>query len=292
MAINFSKVYNGINGVYKIIEQVDDSTVRVKFNRPNIFGEFTEINANIDEAVNSKVKDPYRAEILGVACKGIVPKEYTEKQCREYILWNSIITRVHKRAAGKYTIDPRWLCYENFLHDITSMQGYDVWKGTGDYSFVRDPSTNEYNATNCFFVEKDIAGSITNAISPNKNNGITYRGIRKVNDTCYTVEVSKTYYGRYNTIEAAANMYNLIIRGRGLPECLMNDVPKMSIHDINEHRIQAKEINGRKLMYRLIDPRSGSIDYNRTSTVEGNSVACSTIISSIYNALNNPSPQV
>ena len=124
----FEKIFdskNGIYGKYKIIKDLgiinNRRMVRIKFITTGY-----ETDIRYDYAVNEiSVKDPYYPKSHGVACTGNV-QNIKRKHKRVYDRWMSMISRCYNPNAKDYkrygaigvTVDPRWLCFENYLHGL------------------------------------------------------------------------------------------------------------------------------------------------------------------------------
>lgn len=76
------------------------------------------------------VKDRYAPDVCGVACIGNVSKV---DNLRAYTLWKNMIDRCYNKDNKAYrwygglgtTVSDRWLCFEYFLEDLPSVDGYD-----------------------------------------------------------------------------------------------------------------------------------------------------------------------
>jgi len=80
---------------------------------------------------SGEVKDHYSPSIYGVGCYGIPDKKKTFwKRAKQ--LWNNMLKRCYsekdkKGYYGKVTVDTRWLVFENFLEDISKLEGFNDW---------------------------------------------------------------------------------------------------------------------------------------------------------------------
>lgn len=82
-------------------------------------------------AKKGKARDPYAISLLGIACCGDHAKPHYWKQAKR--LWTNMLKRCYDKnyAAGYYgrgyTVEKRWLCFENFLDDLPKLPNFDRW---------------------------------------------------------------------------------------------------------------------------------------------------------------------
>lgn len=106
-----------------------------------------------------KVKDPYAKILCNVGCIGDTDYKNNEK---EYHLWRGIIRRCYDprrkdfyRYGGKgITVSERWHCFENFIKDLKSVEGYDeILFRQGALQLDKDIKGSKiYSLENCKFV--------------------------------------------------------------------------------------------------------------------------------------------
>lgn len=106
--------------------------VRVRFSAT---GYITVVN--IANARSGSMKDPYAPLVYGHGSVGVPDK--TLPYCDQAKqLWQNMLKRCYcekdeRGYFGKSVVDDRWLCFENFLVDIKTLEGFDMWvKGHTD----------------------------------------------------------------------------------------------------------------------------------------------------------------
>ena len=117
-----------------------------------------------------QIKDPYHPAIEGVACFGRV----TTRQHRACVdLWRNMISRCYNKRSpvfrayggrGVY-VSPRWLCFENFFHDIKQLVNYEKWsKEPWKYDIDKDYfGTMCYDVSTCLFLKSEHNTGLTTA---------------------------------------------------------------------------------------------------------------------------------
>lgn len=81
-------------------------------------------------AMTGQAKDMYAKDVYGVGCKGNTKKVGNERQ---YQIWRNMLSRCYVERDEKYhvyggagvTVSERWLCFENFVNDLSSLPNYD-----------------------------------------------------------------------------------------------------------------------------------------------------------------------
>lgn len=107
--------------------------------------------AFLENVLAGKVKDPYAPSKLGIGYLGEFEKVSYWKQA--FQLWNNVMTRCYsdKHAKGYLkkgtTVDARWLCFANFLHDLPTLKNFDKW-----LSYQLTKTGEKYN------LDKDLQG--------------------------------------------------------------------------------------------------------------------------------------
>ena len=86
--------------------------------------------ANIDNLRTGKVKDLYAVSVYGKGYYGEFPKTPYWKQAKQ--LWQNMLKRCYCSADvrgyfGKVAVDPRWLCFANFLSDLPTLKNFENW---------------------------------------------------------------------------------------------------------------------------------------------------------------------
>lgn len=90
---------------------------------------------------SGSLKNPFHRSVFGVGYLGTdengqIPKTRENgKPTREYNLWNGMLERCYdEKCHKKYptykncTVCQRWLCFANFLEDISKIKGYELWR--------------------------------------------------------------------------------------------------------------------------------------------------------------------
>jgi hypothetical protein len=100
--------------------------VRVVFENT---GYFTEVD--LHNARAGKVKDPLEISVYGQGYLG-VPDKSLPYWKRALQLWQNMMKRCYsdKDSRGYFEesfVDDRWKCFENFLNDISKLQGFGDW---------------------------------------------------------------------------------------------------------------------------------------------------------------------
>ena len=251
--------------------------VDVEFVIPNMFG-FNTIRRNVDmsNVRNGTVKDVYKPSVFGVACIGNANTLYIDiyghtRTLIEYILWSGMISRCHNQYDGAYayygacgvTVDPRWLCFENFLIDLPYIEGYDLWRNNPSaYHLDKDQlqfnlpkHLRVYSRETCRFIPR--LDNIIFGRFEAKENYYDYMGVYQQKSGNWSVSVGHKHYGTYTCIEAAANMYNLVAARRGYnPEYLNPVQVPMTIDQVHEFKVLPKPTKDGYALYKLIDNKN------------------------------------
>jgi hypothetical protein len=122
---------------------------------------------NIDNAKAGKVKDPYFRSVYGVGYLGEFNKKTHPYWKQASQLWRNMLKRCYskKDSRGYYgkgvSVDERWLCFANFLEDISELDNFDLWlkgHGTPDrYNLDKDlkvAGNKVYSKDLCSFVSE------------------------------------------------------------------------------------------------------------------------------------------
>lgn len=106
---------------------------------------------------NIHVKDTHVPSVADVACIGNPKRPFNEQA---YSLWRNMVVRCHQATHPSYKyyglegtyVSPRWLCFENFLEDISCIPFYEEWCQTPHlYSLDKD-----YFGSNCYDISTTI----------------------------------------------------------------------------------------------------------------------------------------
>lgn len=117
------------------------------------------------DIIRGEVKDYYRPSIAGVGYlgEGILQKDYKY----EYSVWKHMLHRCYNPNCDVYykygalgvTVCERWLCFKNFVEDISKIDGYDKRSfKQREIELDKDLKCNDfpkqYNIKNCTFVSR------------------------------------------------------------------------------------------------------------------------------------------
>lgn len=158
--------YKNNNGhIYTIIERINgtkhprkQAKFIIKFDDTNYT---TEVFGTAIK--NGNIKDRYAKDIYGVACIGNVKKV---DHAKEYDVWVRIISRCYNIKDKAYlnygknnvTVCDRWLCFEKFIEDLPSIDGYeDYIKKEERFELDKDikqpdSKSKVYSLNTCMFV--------------------------------------------------------------------------------------------------------------------------------------------
>lgn len=124
--------------------------------------------ANIDNVRAGKVKDLYAITRYGAGYLGDYDKSLSYwREAKQ--LWGNILKRCYCEADKKgyfgkgITVDARWLCFANFLKDISKLENFDKWlegKTCGcKYNLDKDlkvEGCRVYSKETCWFIPESI----------------------------------------------------------------------------------------------------------------------------------------
>lgn len=123
--------------------------------------------ANIDNVLAGKVQDPYAITVHGRGYLGDFNRKLTyHTQAKQ--LWQNMMKRCYcendpRGYFGKgVTVAERWLCFANFLEDISKLENFDKWLIGGKdsktrYNLDKDllfPGNKVYSKETCMFVSE------------------------------------------------------------------------------------------------------------------------------------------
>ena len=119
--------------------------------------------AHYANVVSGKIRDKLFPEFYDVAYMGLPDMSLPyAKQAQQ--LWQNMVRRCYCKSEyrgyqGESFVDSRWLCFENFLLDISKLDGFEGWlvgKDTGiKYNLDKDflfPENNIYSRYTCCFI--------------------------------------------------------------------------------------------------------------------------------------------
>lgn len=199
-------------GDYCILEKYAYGKYKIRFVQTGFIKTVT--HATLLEGA---VRDPYFPIYYGVAYVGDV----ATKDCqREFRVWRAMISRCYDVNNANYctygakgiTVCDRWLCFKNFLEDITSIIGYNkALFDSGDIELDKDIKykgfgDKQYGPHNCIFISS--VDNFQEMLSRRKQETSSkYIGVTKLKCGKWQASISykskNIYIGRYNTeIEA------------------------------------------------------------------------------------------
>lgn len=118
-----------------------------------------------------KITDPYVKSFLGIGYIGVPDKSLSYFQPAKQ-LWSNMLKRCYsekdtKGYYGSCFVDERWHCFENFLIDISKLDGFDGWvsgKDTGiNYNLDKDfiiKGNDTYSRHSCCFLPESFNKSL------------------------------------------------------------------------------------------------------------------------------------
>lgn len=256
---DFNKIYqSNTSGPFKFIEilkEVKNGKISCKI---QFIETGTIIEAYVCVALRGSIRDPYRKSVCGFGITG-----NNSTRTREANTWKSMIHRCYNQNGRSYssyggkgvTVCERWRYLDNFLIDIKSLPGYDLWyNNPGEYALDKDklqmniPENKKiYSPETCCFISivdnAKYAGAYLNNI--NKNLSSNYIGVYKVcNNFRAAITNNGTNYqlGVYSSEIAAANIYNYASKyyNPNIDPELLNKVPEMTLDEIQSYRTNGK----------------------------------------------------
>lgn len=118
--------------------------------------------------VNLHIADPYAKTIYNVACKGRASSRHPELNKIAFKRWIAMISRCYNQQDRGYNhygakgvkVSERWLCFENYLQDIQTIDGFDIIKyKTGEIQLDKDMkyiNNKLYCLENCIFIKQSV----------------------------------------------------------------------------------------------------------------------------------------
>ena len=203
------KIYSSNRyGDYCVIEKYTYGKYKIQFVQTGFVKTVT--HATLLEGT---VRDPYYPIYYGVAFTG----DISTKNCqREFRIWRAMIGRCYDINNSNYctygsngiTVCDRWLCFENFLEDISTLDGYDKELfDKGKIELDKDIKykgfgSKQYGPDSCMFVP--AVDNFQEMLSRRKQKTSSkYIGVTKLKDGKWQASISykskNIYIGRYNT---------------------------------------------------------------------------------------------
>lgn len=259
---DFDKVYeSNTSGPYKILEILEERKNGKIMCKVQFIETGTIIEAYLHVALEGGIRDPYRISVCGFGITG-----NNDTKTREYMIWHSMIARCYNQNAANYhlygakgvTVCERWRYFDNFLIDIVTLPGYDLWiQYPGEYALDKDMrqiNVPEYLKvyspdTCCFISIVENAKYVGVYLNIHKENVTSkYMGVYKKPNGNFEVNITVNgiayNFSTYTLEEAAAAMYNYVslYYYPNINHNLLNNVPYMTLDEINSYRVRVKEM--------------------------------------------------
>lgn len=236
--IDYNRIYFSNNfGPFMILEKLNRKNlnsnhimVKIKFIATGTIKE-----VRLADALVGNIRDEYKRNIHGVACKGNASSYHIA-----YNMWENMINRCYNPNDIRYelygaqgvTVCDKWLCFEYFLEDLPLIDGYDLWlNNRGKYQLDKDykqmnlPKNKKvYSLETCCF----LSNSENSRIASYENINKKYIGVAKVNNNFRATILLNgvwTNLGIFTTPELAAAAYNNAIAYFYPDSTIKNDVP-------------------------------------------------------------------
>ena len=226
-------------------------TCRIRFINQNIFGQYTELDISRDHAIEINVRDPYQATIYNIGAVGLGYKRHEDPfKDKLFNIWRGMMRYCNEQPDKNSVSDPRFRCFETFCQDIQNFDNYsDFINDMDKYTIIKKPGCVEYTFDNIYIVDK----SKSNLQGVKSETG--YRGVYQRGNG-FVCKINNVIYGTYKTAEAAASMYNHVMRYRGYGEEFLNtNIKEIGLYDLRDnyqlHPIM--EPNKKRVLYTLYD---------------------------------------
>ena len=165
--INIGSVYqSNYYGSFIVLSKCDKSDFyTVKFIDTGTIKDVREHNI-----IEGSVRDQFKKSVCGVACTGNAKTKGTNKQY--YSVWHDMICRCYDPNNKRYaayqnvTVCDRWLVFENFIHDIPEMDGFD------EQLFMRGEIVLDKDTKQRFLANKVYSKETCVWLSKHENNKI------------------------------------------------------------------------------------------------------------------------
>lgn len=260
----FETVFHSEYGDYKIIKDLgiidNRRIVRIKFLQTG-----NEKDVRVENALNCVgIRDQYYPKVFGIGYSGNVPTRNGNK--RLYDRWYNMISRCYDPNSKDYyrygaigvRVDPRWHCFEYFLHDFYELPVYGKTPENFnrlDYQLDKDYLQKDipmeqrvYSKDTCILMNpRDNANLKLIDNSSSKVNN--YFGVYKSYNRFYpTIMYNGIKYklGVYENEIAAANAYNYYYNTlNSKNDCTINtvnDVPYMTYDEFSQYNIGKRRL--------------------------------------------------
>lgn len=177
-----------------------------------------------NKVLKREVKDPMLPTIYGIGYAGVNNEPFDEIIYRR---WYNMISRCYNPKDKRYnsygavgvTVDPRWHNCSNYIMDIKSIYGYDLFvNDPHNYHLDKDylqsgipKNMRVYSKDTCIWLN---AKSNTNTLT--KYNPTNYIGIYEYNGLYYVLVYTQycniVEYGPFDSIKHALLLYNSLPR--------------------------------------------------------------------------------
>lgn len=157
------KVYTNMSGLeFVVIEKLKNRQVKVQFLAT---GSVVQMHSGNMSA--GKVSDPFHKSRLGVGWLGYFDKRKPYHK-RAYQLWTNMIKRCYdpNDKRGYYgtgvKVSEDWLCYANFLEDLSDLEGFSNWLAKEGYDLDKDlrGCGKFYSRETCKFIPRALNRSL------------------------------------------------------------------------------------------------------------------------------------
>lgn len=233
-------------GSFKILNELPSKNDRRRF-LISFIETRTKKDVSIREILNGEVKDNYYPKIFGVGCIGNGHKKGNKSL---YNRWLCMLTRCYDESSTNYiaygakgiTVDHRWHCFEYYLEDVVTLEGFDknlLEKGLieldKDFLQINESKSNKlYSKETCMWVSKQLNCDVKFIeLRERENMSSKYIGV------CYlkksgnwqvgiSVNLKLRYIGTFSTEDSAGNAYNYFSKKYQGDDRIINDCPYMS----------------------------------------------------------------
>lgn len=189
----------------KFITNEGYEIIIIEYNgRENVVIEFqneykTKKKVCYSQCKNGSIKNPYHPSIFGKGCLGLMsdgsrPRTTNGKgRTREYAVWHNMMERCYSKKSLKRSptykdcyVCERWLVFANFLEDIESIEGYELWFNNPNQHISLDKDAKQVGVENkiyrletvCFVTnEENVKERLNRCGHPSDIQGIKVYGV-------------------------------------------------------------------------------------------------------------------
>lgn len=149
--------------VFKIVDYINSNEVLIEFQDEHKH----QYIVTYRQCKLGKVNNPFHRTVRGVGYVGVgkyKPGIGNGKVCREYKVWERMFDRCYNenirykhQSYLEATVCERWHCFQNFMEDITKIEGYELWRENDGNRIALDKDikgngTKVYSLETCCFV--------------------------------------------------------------------------------------------------------------------------------------------